>query len=144
MLLPAQLAHSTVHAAGQRQKLLSGEHAGHAAAACSAVILTELSLQFGLSCGRRQVGVTELPEQQGWRCREILFFSFCAAVLLLRCTELPFVFALGSLHNAGCGLSKHLLYSITILMNLTDWWSLHLDVETNLALIHGEQTCPQL
>lgn len=52
--------------------LLTGEDAGHAAAACSVVILTELSLQFGLSCGRRQVGVTELPEQQGrWR-REIL------------------------------------------------------------------------
>lgn len=53
-------------------RLLTGEDAGHAAAACSVVILTELSLQFGLSCGRRQVGVTELPEQQGWRRREIL------------------------------------------------------------------------
>lgn len=107
MLLPGKLTHSTMHAAGQRQKLFSGEDAGHAAATSSSVILTELPLQFSLSCGRRQVGVTELPEQQGrWR-REILFFSFSAAVLLLRGAKFPFVFALGSLHSAGCGLSKH-------------------------------------
>lgn len=109
VLLPGQLTHSTMYAAGQRQKLLSGEDAGHTAASGSAVILTELPLQFGLSCSRRQVGVTQLPEQQGRRCRQLLLvFSFSAALPLLRGAEFPFVFALGSLHSDGWGLRNNL------------------------------------
>lgn len=51
---------------------LTGEDAGHTAASGSGVILTELPVQFGLSCSRRQVGVTQLPEQQGRRRRQLL------------------------------------------------------------------------
>lgn len=106
MLLPDQLTHSTMHAAGQRQKLLSGEDSSHTAASGSGVILTELPLQFGFSCGRRQVGVTQLPEQQGRRRRQLaLVFSFSAALLLLRGAEFPIVFALSSLHSDRWGLS---------------------------------------
>lgn len=108
VLLPGQLTHSTMHAAGQRQKLLSGEDAGHTTASGSGVILTELPLQFGLSCGRRQVGVTQLPEQQGRRRRQLLVFSFSAALPLLRGAEFPFVFTLGSLHSDGRRLSNTL------------------------------------
>lgn len=109
VLLPGQLTHSSMHTAGQRQKLLSSEDASHAAASASAVILTELPLQFGFSCGRRQVWVTQLPEQQGRRRRQLLVFSFSAAVLLLRCAEFPFVFALGFLHSDGWRLSATLM-----------------------------------
>lgn len=91
--MPGHLTDPSMKTAGQRQQLLPRH--GQAAAPGPALILTQLPVHFGLggsSCGRRRIGITQLPEEERRGGRKLpRIFVLAAARVLLHVAEFPFI-----------------------------------------------------